>query len=374
MIKLYENGVYLLNGTEIVEDTGNVQVPLTKEEAAQNTMAYGILKAHNTSENMERLQIRFDKLTSHDITFVGIIQTARASGLEKFPMPYVLTNCHNSLCAVGGTINEDDHMFGLTCAKKYGGMYVPPHQAVIHQFAREMLAGGGKMILGSDSHTRYGALGTMAMGEGGPELVKQLLNKTYDIKMPGVIGIYLDGEPMKGVGPQDVALAIIGATFKNGYVNNKVMEFVGPGVSKLSADFRIGIDVMTTETTCLSSIWKTDEKIQEFYDIHGRSEDYKELNPGAVTYYDGMVYVNLSEIKPMIAMPFHPSNVYTIDELNANLADILHDVEQKALVSLDGAVDYSLQDKIRNGKFYVEQGIIAGCAPSRAPQHFFAKR
>ena len=362
MIKLYENGVYLLNGTEIVEDTGNVQVPLTKEEATQNTMAYGILKAHNTSENMERLQIRFDKLTSHDITFVGIIQTARASGLEKFPMPYVLTNCHNSLCAVGGTINEDDHMFGLTCAKKYGGMYVPPHQAVIHQFAREMLAGGGKMILGSDSHTRYGALGTMAMGEGGPELVKQLLNKTYDIKMPGVIGIYLDGEPMKGVGPQDVALAIIGATFKNGYVNNKVMEFVGPGVSKLSADFRIGIDVMTTETTCLSSIWKTDEKIQEFYDIHGRSEDYKELNPGAVTYYDGMVYVNLSEIKPMIAMPFHPSNVYTIDELNANLSDILHDVEQKALVSLDGAVDYSLQDKIRNGKFYVEQGIIAGCA------------
>ena len=277
-------------------------------------------------------------------------------------MPYVLTNCHNSLCAVGGTINEDDHMFGLTCAKKYGGVYVPPHQAVIHQFAREMLAGGGKMILGSDSHTRYGALGTMAMGEGGPELVKQLLNKTYDIKMPGVIAIYLDGEPAKGVGPQDVALAIIGATFKNGYVNNKVMEFVGPGVSNLSADFRIGIDVMTTETTCLSSIWRTDEKIREFYDIHGRSEDYKELNPGAVAYYDGLVYVNLSEIKPMIAMPFHPSNVYTIDELNANLADILHDVEQKALVSLDGAVDYSLQDKIKNGKFYVEQGIIAGCA------------
>ena len=362
MIKLYENGVYLLNGTEIVEDTGNVQVPLTKEEAAQNTMAYGILKAHNTSENMERLQIRFDKLTSHDITFVGIIQTARASGLEKFPMPYVLTNCHNSLCAVGGTINEDDHMFGLTCAKKYGGMYVPPHQAVIHQFAREMLAGGGKMILGSDSHTRYGALGTMAMGEGGPELVKQLLNKTYDIKMPGVIGIYLDGEPMKGVGPQDVALAIIGATFKNGYVNNKVMEFVGPGVSKLSADFRIGIDVMTTETTCLSSIWKTDEKIQEFYDIHGRSEDYKELNPGNVAYYDGMIEINLSEIKPMIAMPFHPSNVYTIEELNENLMDILDDCEKRALVSLDGAVDFTLKDKVRNGKLYVDQGIIAGCA------------
>ena len=362
MIKLYDNGVYLLNGTEIVEDTGSVSVPVSKDEAAQNTMAYGILKEHNTSSDMEHLQIKFDKLTSHDIKFVGIIQTARASGLEKFPIPYVLTNCHNSLCAVGGTINEDDHMFGLTCAKKYGGVYVPPHQAVIHQYAREMLAGGGKMILGSDSHTRYGALGTMAMGEGGPELVKQLLNKTYDIKMPGVIAIYLDGEPMKGVGPQDVALAIIGATFGNGYVNNKVMEFVGPGVSKLSADFRIGIDVMTTETTCLSSIWKTDDKIREFYEIHGRSGDYKELNPGAAAYYDGMVYVNLSEIKPMIAMPFHPSNVYTIDELNANLKDILHDVEQKALVSLDGAVDYTLQDKVVDGKLYVEQGIIAGCA------------
>ena len=361
MIKLYDTGVYLLKGTEIVEE-GSAQVPVSREEAAKNTMAYGILEAHNTSGNMQNLRIKFDKLTSHDITFVGIIQTARASGLEKFPIPYVLTNCHNSLCAVGGTINEDDHMFGLTCAKKYGGVYVPPHQAVIHQFAREMLAGGGRMILGSDSHTRYGALGTMAMGEGGPELVKQLLNKTYDIKMPGVIGIYLDGEPMKGVGPQDVALAIIGATFKNGYVNNKVMEFVGPGVEKLSADFRIGVDVMTTETTCLSSIWKTDEKIQEFYEIHGRAEDYKELTPGACTYYDGMVYVNLSEIKPMIAMPFHPSNVYTIDEVNANLKDVLHDVEQKALVSLDGAVPYSLQDKIVDGKLYVEQGIIAGCA------------
>lgn len=339
-----------------------MSLPVSREEAAKNTIAYGILDSHNTSGNMERLQIKFDKLTSHDITFVGIIQTARASGLEKFPVPYVLTNCHNSLCAVGGTINEDDHMFGLTCAKKYGGVYVPPHQAVIHQFAREVLAECGKMILGSDSHTRYGALGTMAMGEGGPELVKQLLNKTYDIKKPEVIGIYLDGEPAKGVGPQDVALAIIGATFANGYVNNKVMEFVGPGVSKLSADYRIGIDVMTTETTCLSSIWKTDEKIQEFYEIHGRSEGYKELNPGAVTYYDGMVYVNMSEIKPMIAMPFHPSNVYTIDEVNANLADILHEVEKKALISLDGAVDYSLQSKIVNGKLYVDQGIIAGCA------------
>ena len=370
MIKLYEHGAYLLNGTEIIEDVNDAQAAVaaktgqqvTKEEAAKNTIAYSILEAHNTSSDMERLKIKFDKLTSHDITFVGIIQTARASGLEKFPIPYVLTNCHNSLCAVGGTINEDDHMLGLTCAKKYGGMYVPPHQAVIHQFAREMLAGGGKMILGSDSHTRYGALGTMAMGEGGPELVKQLLNKTYDIKMPGVVAIYLDGEPSVGVGPQDVALAIIGATFANGYVNNKVMEFVGPGVNKLSADFRIGIDVMTTETTCLSSIWKTDETIREFYETHGRSEEYKELNPGAAAYYDGLVYVDLSKIKPMIAMPFHPSNTYTIDEVNANLKDILHDVEQKALVSLDGAVEYSLQDKIRDGKLYVEQGIIAGCA------------
>ena len=370
MVKLYEGGAYLLHGTEVIADApdalaavkSKTGIETTKETAAKETMAYGILSAHNTSGNMQQLQIKFDKLTSHDITFVGIIQTARASGLEKFPIPYVLTNCHNSLCAVGGTINEDDHMFGLTCAKKYGGVYVPPHQAVIHQFAREMLAGGGKMILGSDSHTRYGALGTMAMGEGGPELVKQLLNKTYDIKMPGVVGIYLDGEPVKGVGPQDVALAIIGATFDNGYVNNKVMEVVGPGVGKLSADFRIGIDVMTTETTCLSSIWRTDDKIKEFYDIHGRSEDFRELDPGAVAYYDGLVYVNLSEIKPMIAMPFHPSNVYTIEDVNANLADVLHDVEQRALISLDGAVDYSLQDKIVNSKLYVDQGIIAGCA------------
>ena len=365
-MKLYDSGVYLVNGKEIMTDAAEVQQKtgkaVTKEQAAENTIAYGILKKHNTSGNMDKLQVRFDKLTSHDITFVGIIQTARASGLERFPMPYVLTNCHNSLCAVGGTINEDDHMFGLTCAKKYGGVYVPPHQAVIHQFAREMLAESGAMILGSDSHTRYGALGTMAVGEGGPELVKQLLNKTYDIKMPGVVAIYLDGEPSVGVGPQDVALAIIGATFANGYVNNKVMEFVGPGVNKLSADFRIGIDVMTTETTCLSSIWKTDETIREFYETHGRSEEYKELNPGAAAYYDGLVYVDLSKIKPMIAMPFHPSNTYTIDEVNANLKDILHDVEQKALVSLDGAVEYSLQDKIRDGKLYVEQGIIAGCA------------
>ena len=368
MIQLFSEGAYLVDGTTLVKEseaealkqlTGEV---VSKEEASKNTIAYGILRDHNTSGNMEKLQIKFDKLTSHDITFVGIIQTARASGIEKFPVPYVLTNCHNSLCAVGGTINEDDHMFGLTAAKKYGGVYVPPHQAVIHQFAREMLAGGGKMILGSDSHTRYGALGTMAMGEGGPEIVKQLLNRTYDINMPGVIGIYLKGKPVKGVGPQDVALAIIGAVFEKGYVNNKVMEFVGPGVSNLSADFRIGVDVMTTETTCLSSIWRTDDKIKEFYEIHGRSEDFKELNPGKVAYYDGIVEVDLDKIKPMIAMPFHPSNTYTIEEVNANLDDILADVEKRALVSLDGAVDYSLRDKVHDGKLYVDQGIIAGCA------------
>lgn len=360
-MKLYDTGVYLLNGQKIVPEN-QADFPVSKEEAAKSTIAYSILKAHNTSGNMEKLQIKFDKLTSHDITFVGIIQTARASGLEKFPVPYVLTNCHNSLCAVGGTINEDDHMFGLTCAKKYGGVYVPPHQAVIHQFAREMLAAGGKMILGSDSHTRYGALGTMAMGEGGPELVKQLLSQTYDINMPGVVAIYLTGSPRPGVGPQDVALAIIGKVFANGYVKNKVMEFVGPGVANLSADFRIGVDVMTTETTCLSSIWQTDEKIQEFYEIHGRSEDYKELKPGETAYYDGCVEIDLSEIKPMIAMPFHPSNTYTIDELKANLDDILADVEKKAQISLDGKVPYTLRDKVIDGKLYVEQGIIAGCA------------
>ena len=360
-MKLYDTGVYLLNGQKIVPEN-QADFPVSKEEAAKSTIAYSILKAHNTSGNMDKLQIKFDKLTSHDITFVGIIQTARASGLEKFPVPYVLTNCHNSLCAVGGPINEDDHMFGLTCAKKYGGVYVPPHQAVIHQFAREMLAAGGKMILGSDSHTRYGALGTMAMGEGGPELVKQLLSQTYDINMPGVVAIYLTGSPRPGVGPQDVALAIIGKVFANGYVKNKVMEFVGPGVANLSADFRIGVDVMTTETTCLSSIWQTDEKIQEFYEIHGRSEDYKELKPGETAYYDGCVEIDLSEIRPMIAMPFHPSNTYTIDELKANLDDILADVEKKAQISLDGKVPYTLRDKVIDGKLYVEQGIIAGCA------------
>ena len=368
MVKLYEGGAYLVHGTEIVPEDESAKVTaltgktVSKEEAKKGTMAYSILEAHNTSGDMDKLKIRFDAMTSHDITFVGIIQTARASGLKEFPIPYVLTNCHNSLCAVGGTINEDVHMFGLSCAKKYGGVYVPPHQAVIHQFAREMLAECGAMILGSDSHTRYGALGTMAIGEGGGELAKQLLCKTYDVAKPGVIAIYLDGEVQKGVGPQDVALAIIGATFGCGYVKNKVMEFVGPGVDKLSADFRIGIDVMTTETTCLSSIWKTDDKIKDWYDIHGRSEAYKEMNPGDVAYYDGVVYVDLSTVKPMIAMPFHPSNTYTIDELNANLMDILDDVEKRALVSLDGKVDFTLKDKVRDGKLYVEQGIIAGCA------------
>ena len=369
-MKLYNNGVYLVNGSQIIEDGPEANAAIkaatgkdvTKDGAHTQTMAYGILNSHNTSGNMEHLQIKFDKLISHDITYVGIIQTARASGLEKFPIPYCLTNCHNSLCAVGGTINEDDHMFGLTCAKKYGGIYVPPHQAVIHQFAREMMAGGGKMILGSDSHTRYGALGTMAMGEGGPELVKQLLNQTYDIGMPGVIAVYMTGSPQKGVGPQDVALAIIGEVFDKGYVKNKVMEFVGPGVGNLSMDFRIGVDVMTTETTCLSSIWTTDTKTEEFYDIHGRKEEYKELNPGQVAYYDGMIEINLDEIKPMIAMPFHPSNTYTIEELNANLMDILDDCEKRAKVSLDGQVDFTLKDKVRNGKLYVDQGIIAGCA------------
>ena len=370
MIQLYNKGAYVFNGNQVVAEEAigaeykkyMEQLP-NAEECKKNSLGYQILAAHNTSGNMEQLQIKFDKLTSHDITFVGIIQTARASGLEKFPVPYVLTNCHNSLCAVGGTINEDDHMFGLSCAKKYGGVYVPPHQAVIHQFAREMLAGGGKMILGSDSHTRYGALGTMAIGEGGPELVKQLLCKTYDIKMPKIVGIHLTGKPRRGVGPQDIALAIIGAVFANGYVNNKVMEFFGDGVANLTVDERIGVDVMTTETTCLSSIWVTDDKVKEFYEIHNRKDDFAELTLPEVVYYDGLVEVDLAAIKPMIAMPFHPSNVYTIDELNANLYDILDEVEKKALVSLDNNnVSYTLKDKVRNGKLYVEQGVIAGCA------------
>lgn len=371
MVKLYKSGAYVLKGNEIVAEHAEVEKELlqktgrtiTKEDAKKGTMAYSILNAHNTSDNMKKLRIKFDKLTSHDITFVGIIQTARASGLERFPVPYVLTNCHNSLCAVGGTINEDDHMFGLSCAKKYGGIYVPPHQAVIHQYAREMLAESGNMILGSDSHTRYGALGTMAIGEGGPELVKQLLSKTYDINMPEVVAVHLTGNVRKGVGPQDVALAIIGKVFANGYVNNKVMEFIGEGVNNLSVDFRIGVDVMTTETTCLSSIWVTDEKVKEFYELHNRVEGYKELKPQDVAYYDGVVEVNLSEIKPMIAMPFHPSNVYSIDELNANLLDILDEVEKKASVSLsNNNVSLNLKNKVRNGKLYVDQGVIAGCS------------
>ena len=370
MVKLLNGGAYLVNGQEIIEDgapsaaaiKSKTGKEVSADEAKKGTIAYGILSSHNTSDDLNNLKIRFDKLTSHDITFVGIIQTARASGLEKFPMPYVLTNCHNSLCAVGGTINEDDHLFGLTCAKKYGGVYVPPHQAVIHQFAREMLAESGNMILGSDSHTRYGALGTMAVGEGGPELVKQLLNKTYDIAMPQVVGVYMTGAPKKGVGPQDVALALIKAVFDNGYVKNKVMEFVGPGVANLSTDFRIGVDVMTTETTCLSSVWKTDSETERFYEIHGRKDAYKKLDPAPVAYYDGMIICELDKIEPMIAMPFHPSNAYTIDEVNANLSDILDDVERRAAVSLGGKVPYSLKDKIHGGKLLVDQGIIAGCA------------
>jgi aconitate hydratase len=370
MIGLSDGGCYLVNGSNVIADNADAAAAvkaasgrdISRDEARKGTIAYGILQSHNTSGNMDKLKIKFDKLTSHDITYVGIIQTARASGLERFPIPYVLTNCHNSLCAVGGTINEDDHMFGLTCAKKYGGVYVPPHQAVIHQFAREMLACGGNMILGSDSHTRYGALGTMAMGEGGPELVKQLLGQTYDINRPDVIAVYMTGEPVRGVGPQDVALAVIGAVFKKGYVKNKVMEFVGPGISALSADFRIGIDVMTTETTCLSSIWRTDDRIRDFYDIHGRSSDYRELSPADVAYYDGMINVDLSQIRPMIAMPFHPSNAYTIEEVQNNLTDILHETEERARVSLGETVPYSLESKVKDGKLLVDQGIIAGCA------------
>ena len=356
-MKLWEKGAYLSNG-KLVENLAGANAA----DGAKKTIAYSILQKHNTSGDASKLKIKFDKITSHDITYVGIIQTARASGLEKFPLPYVLTNCHNSLCAVGGTINEDDHMFGLTCAQKYGGIYVPPHQAVIHQFAREMLAKCGDMILGSDSHTRYGALGTMAIGEGGGELAKQLLGKTYDVNMPGVVAIYLTGAPVAGVGPQDVALAIIKAVFDNGYVKNKVMEFVGPGVASLSADFRIGVDVMTTETTCLSSIWATDDIIREFYAIHGRENDYAELNPTDGAYYDGAIEIDLSEIRPMIALPFHPSCAYTIDEVNKNLLDVLAETEKRAKVSFGDKVQYSLKEKVIDGKLYVDQGVIAGCA------------
>lgn len=368
MIRLSENGVYIVNG-EVLEDgpdigerLGKLGVSITKEEAKKNTLAYGILRAHNKSEDMENLKLKFDCLASHDITFVGIVQTAIASGIKKFPVPYALTNCHNSLCAVGGTINEDDHLFGLSSAKKFGGMYVPPNLAVIHQFAREVLAGGGRMILGSDSHTRYGALGTMAIGEGGPELVKQLLGQTYDVACPEVVAVRLTGEPVKGVGPQDIALAIIGEVFDRGYVNNKIMEFIGDGIKNLSVDYRIGIDVMTTETTCLSSIWETDERVKEFYEIHNRPNDYKELSLSAPAYYDGLIEVDLSKIRPMIAMPFHPSNTYLVDEVNKNPKDILYEVEEKAKVSFGKDIKFKLTDKIKNGRIQVDQGIIAGCA------------
>ncbi len=362
MVKLYDGGVYLVNGTEIVPEAAAPET-YQKDTAKQGTIAYSILKAHNTAEDMQNLRLKFDALASHDITFVGIIQTARASGMEKFPIPYVLTNCHNSLCAVGGTINEDDHVFGLSAARKYGGIYVPPHMAVIHQYMREAMAGCGKMILGSDSHTRYGALGTMAIGEGGGELVKQLLENTYDVAYPGVVAVYLTGKPRPGVGPQDIALAIIGAVFKNGYVKNKVMEFVGPGIKSMTTDYRNGVDVMTTETTCLTSVWCTDDDTKAYLAKHGRADDYRELKPADVTYYDGLVYVDLSSVKPMIALPFHPSNAFEIDELNANLGDILREVEKEAARLTEGKdIEFSLTDKITPKGLRVQQGIIAGCA------------
>ena len=362
MVKLYDGGVYLVNGTEIVPEAAAPE-SYQKDTAKQGTIAYSILKTHNTAEDMQNLRLKFDALASHDITFVGIIQTARASGMEKFPIPYVLTNCHNSLCAVGGTINEDDHVFGLSAAHKYGGIYVPPHMAVIHQYMREAMAGCGKMILGSDSHTRYGALGTMAIGEGGGELVKQLLENTYDVAYPGVVAVYLTGKPRPGVGPQDIALAIIGAVFKNGYVKNKVMEFVGPGIRSMTTDYRNGVDVMTTETTCLTSVWCTDDDTKAYLAKHGRADDYRELKPADVTYYDGLVYVDLSTVKPMIALPFHPSNAFEIDELNANLGDIMREVEKEAARLTEGKdIEFSLTDKITPKGLQVQQGIIAGCA------------
>ena len=360
MVEIIRQGAYLLDGQ--IVPAGQTQGQPAPDKAREKTIAYSILRAHNRGEDPGKLRLKFDALISHDITFVGIVQTAKASGLKAFPVPYAMTNCHNSLCAVGGTINEDDHAFGLSAAKKYGGIYVPANQAVIHQYARERLAGCGKMILGSDSHTRYGAYGCMGVGEGGGELVKQLLENTYDVPAPEVVLVWLDGKPRKGVGPQDVAIALVAATFPKGDVKNKVLEFAGPGVKELSADYRIGIDVMTTETTCLSSIWKTDAEIEAFYEIHGRKEEYRELNPGEVAYYDGLIKVDLSRIRPMIAMPFHPSNTYTIEELNANLMDILEETEKRARVSLDGAVEFSLKNKVKNGRFLVDQGIIAGCA------------
>ena len=369
MVKLHDGGVYLVNGETLVPEAEATKVEqmtgkaVAKEEAKKGTIAYGIMKAHNQSDNMDKLQIKFDAMVSHDITFVGIIQTARASGMEKFPLPYVLTCCHNSLCAVGGTINDDDHYFGLSAAKKYGGLFVPPHVAVCHQYMRECLAGGGKMILGSDSHTRYGALGTMAIGEGGGELSKQLLKQTYDVAYPGVIAIYLTGKPQPFVGPHDIALAICGAVYKNGYVKNKVMEFVGPGVSSMTTDYRNGVDVMTTETTCLSSIWRTDDDTRAFLEKHHRGDEFKELNPEAVAYYDGCVEIDLSTIKPMIALPFHPSNAYEIDYLYENLEDILRETEKAAEQVAEGRAHFTLLDKItKDGKLQVQQGIIAGCA------------
>ena len=359
MTKLINNGVYLKDGREIITNPENLPSPL---DAKENTMAYQIMRAHSVTNNKEKMNIKFDSLISHDITYVGIIQTARGSGLKKFPVPYALTNCHNSLCAVGGTINEDDHVFGLSAAKKYGGIYVPANQAVIHQYAREMMAKSGGMILGSDSHTRYGALGTMAIGEGGPELVKQLLNNTYDVPSPDVVLVYLTGTPKKGVGPHDVALELVKQTFKNGFVKNSVLEFCGDGIANLSTDFRIGIDVMTTETTCLSSIWETDEKVEAFYENHGRKNDYKKLSPGSVAYYDRAVVIDLSEIECMIALPFHPSEAYSIHEFNENAADILRGVELRAEEQFGKKAQLHLTEKLVNGKFMVDQGVIAGCS------------
>ena len=363
-MKLYDSGVFLLEGETIVEENDAGREFLEKKEQyKEGTISYGILQEHNTGTNKENLKIRFDAITSHDLTYVGIIQTARASGMERFPVPYVLTCCHNSLCAVGGTINEDDHVFGLTAAKKYGGIYLPPHMGVIHQYMRETEAGCGKMILGSDSHTRYGALGTMAVGEGGGELVKQILEETWDIKYPEVIAVYLDGKPNPGVGPQDIAIAIVTAVFKNGYVKNKVMEFVGPGVSSMSTDYRNGIDVMTTETTCLSSIWRTDEDTKKYLAAHGRGSEYKKLEPQKIAYYEGCIYIDLSAIHSMIALPFHPSNGYEIRVLNENLDDILHEVEENAKKLIKNPdLQLNLRGKIHDGALYADQGTIAGCS------------
>lgn len=368
MVSLYDGGIYLVNGETIVEEKEAEKLKsltgkeANRAEARKGTIAYSILEKHNTSGDMEHLKLRFDAMASHDITFVGIVQTAKASGMEEFPIPYVLTNCHNSLCAVGGTINEDDHMFGLSAARKYGGIYVPPHIAVIHQYMREMMAGCGRMILGSDSHTRYGALGTMAVGEGGGELVKQLLKDTYDVAYPGVIAIYLDGCPQPGTGPQDIALAIIGAVFKNGYVKNKVMEFVGPGIASMTTDYRNGVDVMTTETTCLSSVWRTDEDTRSYLAAHHRESDYRELKPADVAYYDGCVYVDLSTVKPMIALPFHPSNAFEIDAFRENAGDILREVEKEAAKIAGEKAHLTLTDKLIGGELYVQQAVIGGCA------------